>query len=147
MDLLHIAGDSIATAEVWLWNRLPEVQSSYIVLTDSLYNCSLLCQNVNEILLCKRFYRLNRKLNHIIIFMSQLCLHLQGQCKQESTQVQWISVALKKYGSCGFRTELGKRVVIQWIPVALEKYGIRIPSRKYHSTGYVRGAISHVVFS
>ena len=38
---------------------------------------------------------------------------------------------------------------IQWIPVALEKYGIRIPSRKYHnySTGYVRGAISHVVFS
>ena len=26
-------------------------------------------------------------------------------------QVQWISVALKKYGSCGFRTELGKRVV------------------------------------
>ena len=66
---------------------------------------------MNEILLCKRFYRLNRKLNHIIIFMSQLCLHLQGQCKQESTQVQWISVALKKYGSCGFRTELGKRVV------------------------------------
>ena len=35
---------------------------------------------------------------------------------------------------------------LQWIPVALEKYEIRIPSRKY-STGYVRGAISHVVFS
>ena len=26
---------------------------------------------------------------------------------------------------------------VQWIPVALEKYGIRIPSRKYHSTGYI----------
>ena len=26
--------------------------------------------------------------------------------------LQWISVALKKYGSCGFRTELGKRVHI-----------------------------------
>ena len=32
-------------------------------------------------------------------------------------------------------------IPIQWIPVALEKYGIRIPSRKYHSTGYVQGAI------
>ena len=29
-----------------------------------------------------------------------------------SAKVQWISVALKKYGSCGFRTKLGKHVHI-----------------------------------
>ena len=39
--------------------------------------------------------------------------------------LQWISVALKKYGSCGFRTELGKRVV-QSIAVPFENSVMRV---------------------
>ena len=41
--------------------------------------------------------------------------HRQGATPVErkaAAVVQWISVALKKYGSCGFRTDLGKRVHI-----------------------------------